>query len=214
MLSDMKISPKAILMIICGLIVISMMGCIGVLTKKIEALNHDIILAENNVRAYALENSTLKDRNREFTMTVDQLNYTNDSLVSKMNEVRRQLKVKDANLERLEYLLSTAKRVDTLWFEKQIFVESVEHIDTTIRDDRGWYECTLTLEYPNLVAVAPQFTSEKYIVTSWHKEPIKTPRKTAFGRFFQKKMKVLEVEVVEKNPYITNDSQKFIELSK
>lgn len=205
-----KLIIYSVVIVIVGLLI----STIGILTKKVSNLNHSLEMAENNVRAYTLENSELKNKNIEFQFTVNQLNASTDSLVIEMNKVRKQLKIKDKNIERLEYLLSTATKKDTVVFKDTIFTEKVSHIDTTIQDSNNWYKCTIGLEYPNTISVAPEFKSEKYIITSWHKETIKAPKKTKFARFFQKKMKVLEVEVVEKNPYIDSNKQKFIEIKK
>ena len=46
------------------------------------------------------------------------------------------------------------------------------------------------------------------------KEPNKKPKKTKLGRLFQKKRKVLEVEVVENNPNIVIKQNKFIKVIK
>ena len=52
------------------------------------------------------------------------------------------------------------------------------------------------------------------IYTFYKKETINKPKKTKIGRFFQKKKKVLEVEVVEHNPNITVKQSKFIKVLK
>ena len=44
------------------------------------------------------------------------------------------------------------------------------------------------------------------------KETIDPPKKNWLLRLFQKKHRVAEVEVVEKNPYINSEKQRFIEI--
>ena len=56
--------------------------------------------------------------------------------------------------------------------------------------------------------------SDLSIFTYNRKEPIKKPKKTKLGRFFQKKRKVLEMEVVENNPNIVIKQNKFIKIIK
>ena len=56
--------------------------------------------------------------------------------------------------------------------------------------------------------------SDLSIYTFYRKEPIKKPKKTKIGRFFQKKRKVLEMEVVENNPNIVIKQSKFIKVIK
>jgi len=70
----------------------------------------------------------------------------------------------------------------------------------------------LGLQYPNLITTTPTFKSETYIVTSSKKETINPPKKCAIARWFQKKHRVVEVTVHEKNPYIENKESRFIEI--
>ena len=51
----------------------------------------------SNQKAFITENSSLKEENRVFKFTVEQLNYYNDYILQKMNEVRKELKIKDFN---------------------------------------------------------------------------------------------------------------------
>ena len=52
------------------------------------------------------------------------------------------------------------------------------------------------------------------MIVDYKKETINPPKKCAIGRWFQKKHKVVEVNVVEKNPYIENKQQRFTEFVK
>lgn len=49
----------------------------------------------SNQKAFIAENSLLKEENRVFKFTIEQLNHYNDSILQKMNEVRKELKIKD-----------------------------------------------------------------------------------------------------------------------
>ena len=72
----------------------------------------------------------------------------------------------------------------------------------------------LGLRYPSTIITEPKFVSEKYVIVDYKKETINPPKKCAIARWFQKKHKVVEVNVVEKNPYIENKKSKFIEVIK
>ena len=164
----------------------------------------------SNQKAFITENSSLKEGNRVFKFTVEQLNYYNDSILEKMNEVRKELKIKDDNLKQMQYLLSEATKKDTIVFRDTLFREPTLNIDTLVGDK--WYQMKLGLKYPSTITTYPKFVSEKYIITSLKKETINPPKKCWLLRLFQKKHKVLEVEVVEKSPYIENKQQRFIEI--
>ena len=164
----------------------------------------------SNQKAFIAENSSLKNENRVFKFTIEQLNYYNDSILQKMNDVKKELKIKDKDLKQMQYLLSEATKKDTIVFRDTLFREPTLDIDTLVGDK--WYQMKLGLKYPSTITTYPKFVSEKYIITSLKKETINPPKKCWLLRLFQKKHKVLEVEVVEKSPYIENKQQRFIEI--
>ena len=57
----------------------------------------EVCTLRNNQKAFIAENLSLKDESRAFKFTIKQLNYYNDSILQKMNEVRKELKIKDFN---------------------------------------------------------------------------------------------------------------------
>ena len=197
-----------------GITALALIFVLGVTTyiqhKKVKSLNIELSISKSNEKAFIEENNELKDRNLAFKFTIDQINYLNDSLITKMNEVRKELKIKDKDLKQMQYLLSTAQKTDTIVFRDTLFRDRNLQIDTLLGD--SWYNIKLGLKYPNFITTTPTFQSEKYIVTSSRKETIKPPKKCAIARWFQKKHKVVEVIIHEKNPYITNKETRFIEI--
>lgn len=178
--------------------------------NKNQSLKEELSVLMSNQKAFISENSSLKEENRMFKFTVEQLNYYNDSILQKMNEVRKELNVKDKDLKQMQYLLSEATKKDTIVFRDTLFRESSLSIDTLIGDK--WYQMRLGLKYPSTITTAPTFISEKYVVVDYKKETINPPKKCWLLRLFQKKHKVVEVNVVEKSPYIENKQQRFIEI--
>ena len=120
------------------------------------------------------------------------------------------MKIKDRDLKQVQYLLSEAKKKDTVNFRDTIFRDKNLQLDTLLGDK--WYQLKLGLKYPNIIITEPKFTSEKYIICNYKVETIETPKKCFILRWFQRKHKVVEVNIVEKNPYIINKQQKFIEI--
>lgn len=177
-----------------------------------QKLKEEISISMSNQKAFIAENSSLKEENRVFKFTIEQLNHYNDSILQKMNEVRKELKIKDRDLKQMQYLLSEAQKKDTIVFRDTLFREPTLKIDTLLED--RWYQMKLELRYPSTIITEPKFVSEKYVIVNYKKETINPPKKCAIARWFQKKHKVVEVEVVEKNPYIENKQQRFIEIVK
>lgn len=173
-------------------------------------LRDKLSISISNEKAFIVENNGLKDQNRAFQFTVEQLEYFNDSLITKMNEVRKELEIRDRDLKQMQYLLSEAQKKDTIVFRDTLFREPTLDIDTLVGDK--WYQMRLGLKYPSTITTDPKFVSEKYIMVDYKKETINPPKKCWLLRLFQKKHKVVEVNVVEKNPYIENKQQRFIEI--
>ena len=181
-----------------------------ILYTKNQSLKEELSISVSNEKAFIAENSSLKDENRVFKFTVEQLNYYNDSILQKMNEVRNELKIKDKNLKQLQYLLSVSTKKDTVLFTDTVFKDKSLALDTIIGDK--WYNIRLGLKYPNLIYTEPTFTSEKYIIVNKKKETVNPPKKFFLFRWFQRKHWVMEVHIKEKNPYIKETNNKFVEI--
>ena len=192
------------------LFIVSLLG-IGIYTwNERQDLKKEVYTLRNNQKAFIAENSSLKDESRAFKFTIEQLNYYNDSILQKMNDVRKELNIKDKNLKQMQYLLSEATKKDTIVFRDTLFRESTLDIDTLIGDK--WYNIRLELKYPNLITTNPTFISEKYIIVNKKKETINPPKKFFLFRWFQKKHWIMEVNIKEKSPYIREVNNRFIEI--
>ena len=198
--------------IIIAVLVVSLSIGSYILYTKNQSLKEELSISVSNEKAFITENSSLKEENRVFKFTIEQLNYYNDSILQKMNDVRKELRIKDDNLKQMQYLLSEATKKDTIVFRDTLFREPSLNIDTIIGDK--WYNIKLGLKYPSYIYTEPTFTSEKYIIVNKKKETINPPKKFFLFRWFQRKHTILEVNMVEKNPYIENKNNRFIEIIK
>lgn len=197
--------------IIASLILISFLSITSYIQyKEIIKTKNELSISKSNEKAFILENDNLRKENISFKFTIEQLNYINDSITNRMNDIRKELKVKDKDLKQMQYLLSEAHKSDTIEIRDTLFIDKSLKVDTLLGDN--WYQLRLGLEYPNKLFINPSFISEKYIISSYKKETINPPKKFFLSRWFQKKHKIIEVEVVEKNPYIENKKQRFIEI--
>ena len=175
-------------------------------------LKNNLSIAISNEKAFINENTGLKGQNRAFQFTIEQLEYFNDSLMIKMNNVRKELKIKDGKLKQMQYLLAQSSKKDTIFYRDTIFKDAAINKDTVLGDK--WYKLKLGLRYPNTIIVNPEFTTETNIVWSINNETIKPPHKCWLVRLFQKKHNVLKVDIVENNPYSTVKKTRFIEVIK
>ena len=173
---------------------------------------------EANLKAYIALNDTLSSTNRMFEFKASQLNYINDSLVNQMNTIRKNIGVKDKNLKGLGYIKSTVRIHDTLFVNRIRDGDKTLSIDTVI--NKKWYQIQLDYrgskcnECKDTLIVSPKVTSEKYVVISTQKEYVDTPKKFWIQRIFQKKDEVIDVKVVETNPYIYSNEDRFVKVIK
>ena len=195
-----------------GVIVLTSLLAVStyILYNRNQDLKDEISVSMSNQKAFIAENSSLKEENRVFKFTVEQLNYYNDSILQKMNNITKELKIKDKNLKQLQYLLSVSTKKDTVLFTDTIFRDKSLALDTIIGDK--WYNIRLGLKYPNFIYTEPTFTSEKYIIVNKKKETVNPSKKFFLFRWFQKKHWVMEVHIKEKNPYIKEIDNKFVEI--
>lgn len=202
---------KWIITSIAAIILITLGIIVAIQSKKISSLKENLSISHSNEKALLLATDSSKNEVRALQLTVDQLNYFNDSVLTALSNAKKDLKIKDKDLKSLQYLKTVATKTDTLIVKDTIFVEDV-CLDTIIQDK--WHKTQVDLCYPGTIIVTPEFTSEKTIVVSLKKETIDPPKKCAFARLFQKKHKVLTVNIQENNPYIDTKEYKYIEIIK
>ena len=203
-------------MLITLVIALSILLCISIYIDRCRIAQNKS--NEANLKAYIALNDTLRSTNRMFEFKASQLNYINDSLVNQMNTIRKNIGVKDKNLKGLGYIKSTVRIHDTVLVNRIRDGDKTLSIDTVI--NKKWYQIQLDYrgskcnECKDTLIVSPKVTSEKYVVISTQKEYVDTPKKFWIQRIFQKKDEVIDVKVVETNPYIYSNEDRFVKVIK
>lgn len=192
---------------ICAIIlaVITIFGLI----HHISSLNETISIQSSNIKAYEAEVSGLKNDTQTYQYSVNQIKASKDTLIHYLDSLRNVIKIKDKNLKSMSYIKTISIKYDTLYLDKTKTI--VNPIDTIVGDD--WFNVHLDL-HDTVIAVEPNYKSELSVFTSYRKETINPPSKIFFIRWFQKKHKVITVEVIEQNPYAKIEKQKFVEIIK
>lgn len=201
-------------LILVGIVIALFVGLGLVFTTKnatIARLNNELLVATNNNKAYEAEKDSLNKKTLQFQYTIDQLNYSNDSLVQKINAVRKQLKLKDKEITELQYFASQTTKRDSIVVHDSIFVKGVA-LDTLIED--YWSHLAVHAEYPNILDIESSFRNETTVVLHTSRVTVDPPKKCKLLRWFQKKQDVVEVDVVQENPYCIDKEKKFIKIIK
>jgi hypothetical protein len=192
------------------IIFIMLLSSLYILGKQYTKLDNDYKIAVGNEKILLQSNHILNKDLGVLQLRVDQLNYFNDSILQKMNDVRKELKIKDDELKYMQYMLSEAEKKDSIVFVKDTIFQNDIHIDTTLMSK--WYSLNLKLDYPNSIVVNPKFISEQYLIIHSKKETVNPPKKFFICRWFQKKHRVIRVEIKEESPYIINKNNEFVKI--
>lgn len=197
------------------LILIGLGTTIYIQHNTIESINKKYETTSLNLKAYVDLNSALKEdtlkKSRVFQLTVNQFTQYSDSLLVKLDKYRKDIKVKDKQIQSLQYIASNTK-VDTfIKFKDSILVVGTK-IDTTIRDN--WFSLKMSLRYPDTIRVTPAFKNELFVAIHTTKETVEPPYKFFLWRWFQKKQTVVVADVQDKNPYTKLGTQRFIQVVK
>ena len=192
------------------ILILSLIGTTAYLSYQNKKLTAKYETSIENIKAYDNQLSGLKNNNRVLKLTVEQLNYFNDSIIKKMKVVQKELGIKDTELQQLQYEASYAKRGDTIVLRDTLFRDPQLKLDTIVGDK--WFKTNLHLQYPSSIILSPEIELERYIFVEGKKETVNPPKKFFVFRWFQKKQIVAEVTTEEKNPYVKNKVQRFIQV--
>lgn len=203
---------KVFIYIIILIIIIGSISYITTLHNGYKNLQKEYLKSVELVKAYDRENDSLKNTSNLYRLSIEELKHSNDSVLKKLNNVRRELRIKDNSIKQLQYQATLLSKKDTIVLRDTIFSNPYLNLDTLIQDK--WYKLNLGLKYPSTITVEPEFNNEQYVVISTKKEYIEPPHKCFLVRWFQKKHTVVEVQVVNDNPYVNTKNQKFIEIVK
>lgn len=197
--------------IIISSIIVIVITTMFFLIKRINNLNEQLSISINNEKAYIAENSKLKENNLVFKFTIEQLENSVDSISQEILKVVDDNNIKNKTIKYLQYQLKTYNKIDTLLIRDTIFKNPDFKLDTCLIDK--WNKSCLSLSYPNQIILNNTYYNKSYVIVNSKKEPIK-PVNCFLERWFTKKHTVLEITVVDENPYVSTKEQRFIEIIK
>ena len=204
--------------IVKTLVVVAILALIIIGVRRCKSAEDKLEGYETNWIALSNENNKNAKSSKLYEFKLSQLKYINDSLMNAMDSVRKSLNIKDKNTKGLGYVKSTILIHDTVLVNRIRDGDNSISIDTTI--NKKWYQIQLDYrgskcnECKDTLIVSPKVTSEKYVVISTQKEYVDTPKKFWIQRIFQKKDEVIDVKVVETNPYIYSNEDRFVKVIK
>ena len=110
------------------LFIVSLLGIGIYIWNERQDLKKEVCTLRNNQKAFIAENLSLKDESRAFKFTIKQLNYYNDSILQKMNEVRKELKIKNFNNTKVFQAVNIIVVQFDIYSEVKIYVDEYNFI--------------------------------------------------------------------------------------
>ena len=208
----MKLKIKLIIVAVLIVLFAGLGTTIGVMTHQNKQWKEKYEMVQQTNTSYFKDLQSAKNDIHQYELTLADLQLMNDSITNKMLDLQKKLKVKDKQVQNLQYLYSHFAKVDTVIFEDTIFLEPELCIDTLIGDE--WVMTDLHLEWPGEIQLSTQVKSQKTVMVYLQKETVEPPKKCWLARLFQKKRKVAKVYIDEENPYIDDQQNLFIDVVK
>lgn len=208
----MRLKIKLIIAAVLIILFAGLGTTIGVIAHQNKKWKEKYEMVQQTNTSYFKDLQSAKNDIHQYELTLADLQLMNDSITNKMLDLQKRLKVKDKQVQNLQYLYSHFAKIDTIIFEDTIFLEPEICIDTLIGDE--WVMTDLHLEWPGEIQLSTQVRSQKTVMVYLQKETIDAPKKCWLARLFQKKRKVAKVYIDEENPYIDDQQNLFIDVVK
>ena len=143
-------------------------------------------------------------------MTLDQFLDSRDSVIQKL---RDSLKVKPKTVESIKYIKTNLTLHDTIKSVDSVFIVNKDYDSTIFYNP--WTSLKLNFDDScNCIVFTPEISNELYVVSSYKKEIIGKPNRFPPFRLFQKKRKVINVDITNSNDLIKVEQTRFINIIK
>lgn len=179
--------------------------------KSCRDLTNELNRKSGYISDYEMQVASKNSEIRQLNMTMLELKNSKDSINEALEQAYKDLGIKGKNVKELVYIKDFIELRDTINFRDTVFIGS--DIDTMIYYN-DYTRLGVSIFPPSDIVFNPLITSEKYLVFSYKKEFINEPSKLFFIRWFQKKRKIVTVDIKENNDLIKTEQSRFIDIVK
>lgn len=182
-------------------------AAIFVLSSQLKNKNEEINRLSNNIQAYEQIVSNKEENNRVLQLTINELNNSKDSLIQQVNEVKKELKVKDKNLKQVQVINTVIKDTITKVITRdRDFSETLKlNPLTTIKVNRTDSILTAKIDIQNQQIL---FVEEKKVYKNKYKNGW-----VRFWHFDWKKIRIRQYQIENSNPLIKVTDTRIVELN-
>lgn len=182
-------------------------AAIFVLGSQLKNKNEEINRLSNNIQVYEQIVSSKEENNRVLQLTINELNNSKDSLIQQVNEVKKELKVKDKNLKQVQVINTVIKDTITKVITRdRDFSETLKlNPLTTIKVNRTDSILTAKIDIQNQQIL---FVEEKKVYKNKYKNGW-----VRFWHFDWKKIRIRQYQIENSNPLIRVTDTRIVELN-
>lgn len=186
-----------------------LIATIFVQNHKLQKVNKEIERITNNLRSYEESASNASARNRVLQLTIDELTHSQDSLIQEVNKAKKELKIKDKNLEQVQVINTEIKdTAHAVIKHKQVdFEEKLELNPLT----------TIIVSRKDSILTAKIDIKNQQILFIEEKKEYKNKYKNGWSRFWHfdwKKINTRQYQIHNSNPLIKVTDTRVIEIPK
>ena len=174
-------------------------------TTKLQDTRKELERIENNLTYYQGLTSKEHEQNRVLQLTIDDLTYSNDSLIQKLEQIREELDIKSKDIKSEAYVKTVIKDSIRTVVEDKDF--------TALLTLNGLTNVTVSKQ-DSILDVKLDITNEQYLYVK-RKKVYKRKYKNGWQRFWHfdwKKIEVNEYQIHNSNPIIKVKETRVIEL--
>lgn len=182
-------------------------AAIFVLGSQLKNKNEEINRLSNNIQAYEQIVSSKEENNRVLQLTINELNNSKDSLIQQVNEVKKELKVKDKNLKQVQVINTVIKDTITKVITRdRDFSETLKlNPLTTIKVNRTDSILTAKIDIQNQQIL---FVEEKKVYKNKYKNGW-----VRFWHFDWRRICIRKYQIENSNPLIRVTDTRIVELN-
>jgi len=174
--------------------------------KTITSQRERIDVLTSNIKAYEYESTSNANKNIQFHKTIDELNYSKDSVLQKLNTERKNYKIKDSELQSAQYVETVIQ--DTLKAATTRFG------DTCIVFKKHPLTIITVCKKDSIITCIPVIRNEQFVFFRSNKEYVNTYNYfiKRIWKFDFRKHTVCYIDIKNTNPDVKTTNSKFVKI--
>lgn len=177
--------------------------------NQLQEKNAELNRATSNVRAYQDLVSNNQEHNRTLQLTIEELTYSNDSLLLQLKQTQKELKIKDKNLTDASVInteikdsVKTVIKKEAIDFEEELKLNPLTTI--IVRRKNSILTAKIDLKNQQTILIYKKKEYKNFYKNGW----------VRFWHFDWRRIETKEYQIVNTNPLIKVTGTRIVEVPK